>query len=101
MKYKQLKHLRSFDDKPHEGDYVLMHSESGLQFIKEYVESTIGRIKSISYDAKSVIVTYENYPPELKTNFKNGRQFDFSFILHYSKKKEDLERILIQKKYNL
>ena len=102
MKYKQLKHLRTFEiDKPQVGDYVLMNSVSNLQYVSEYILTHIGRITEIYYNGKYVIVRYDA-PPYLEANFKKGlRQFDIDFILHFSKNKEDLETIINSNKYNL
>jgi hypothetical protein len=103
MKYKEMKHLRKFNsDKPQVGDYVLMMSESNSEDVRNFIHSNVGKIKDIDFCNKCVYIIYENVPKHLEANhLKKGRQFDYNFILHRSKNKEDLLMILNQNKYNL
>lgn len=102
MKYKQLKHLRTFElNKPQIGDYVIMSSGSNSYEIKNFIENNIGRIADISYDRYYLYVRYENVPITIKNIFGRARQFNESNVVHISKNEEDLKAIIAQNKYNL
>ena len=131
MKYIRTYEALKFTDKnPKVGDYVLCEEDipkwANDDFIKayDYIATHVGKfvhkIKKVPDQDDDVwgdniyIIEYENVPEEFhkffstterkvknKSKDKYYRRESVSNIKHISKNKEDLERILATKKYNL
>ena len=116
MKHLKLYELYTLQDQPRDpsiGDYVLIRSTCAKKDIVDYVAENIGQISDIrkenNFD-KHITVLYDNLPEYLKKydtfeyseKYKKfGRSFAISQITNISNNKENLEKILIQNKYNL
>lgn len=106
-----------FGDEPEVGDYVICEEVLGNNFsdLMNYLSTHIG--KFIRYaEANDLtdryeypyLIEYKNVYKKIAENFRNGgrkgetcRAMNLSEIKHWSKNKEELESILVAKKYNL
>ena len=105
---------------PKVGDYVICEeipqSTPKFQYadVIEFLKNNIGKIKKISYNPDpnlegverySYIVAYNNIPLSLITYFlsgkNNARRMFKDNIIYWSKDRDELETILLSKKYNV
>ena len=110
---KHLKKYKKVDSEPKFGDYVLfkLNFDNDRQInpfmskVKEFIDNNIGKILKIT--GNSCEVQYENLPYDLRaiakdnstdTIYINKGQHD---ILGFSKRKKDLEPLIVANKYNI
>jgi len=97
MRY--IKKFENMSNDPQIGDYIIVKSD---MFMKgEYsifLDNNIGIISDVQKNI--VVVDFYNYPG-YKNDEKSSRVFNIKEILYYSPNKQDLEAILVSKKYNL
>ena len=101
----KIKRFENISEGPKVGDYVICE-EGNLNF-KDFIESNIGVIyKEDTFRNNKYYVKYKNIPINVKKGFiridnANVRVMYLDEILHFSSNKEELESILVSKKYNL
>jgi len=110
-----MKYIKKFEnhiDIPKIGDYVLIHTNSNIRSVSNFVNNTIGKIIDISSKYTDMFnrenpgvvrVEYDDPPRDIQSWFsdKNKRTFTLEQIVEYGKTKEELEEKLAVKKYNL
>jgi hypothetical protein len=111
-----MKHLKIYEkftiSLPKKGQYVIMKLRDTDATYKEFVENNIGIISAVKTYVRlnpDITVEYENVPEYLfhatwNGKNKDGKTFYFTFIndIEYiSDYKDELESILMSKKYNI
>ena len=96
---------------PKIGDYVIIDPHTPVKEVEDWILNHIGQIIDVEMDFSTdryrYTVKYENIPKGWEDHFsydyheKNIRRTYKFGIEHYSKNKEDLERIIAINKYNL
>jgi hypothetical protein len=106
-----MKYIKKFEyrtKQPKVGDYVLVTDI--YVTIRNFIENNIGQIIEIDKTIElSYCVIFENIPKEYdlyfgvgcKDDVDNCRWFARREILNFSSNKEDIEYLLVAKKYNL
>src|ERR1035437_6352832 len=100
-----MKHLKKFDHNSYTDNYILASNTHFNGKLKDFIENNIGKI--IIYGYSTHRVTYKNIPKDLLSYFYVDDYKNFYVvlaldeILEYSNNIEDLEDILVAKKYNL
>lgn len=98
------------DNRPKEDDYVLINCDQNnfttdYKDFKMFIDNNIGQILNTS--SIFIRVKYKNIPENIFnwfSYFGDGifyRSFQFKDVIAYSKKKKELEHIIIAKNYNL
>ena len=107
-----MKYLKFFENEqiskklPNVGDYVLC-DESFKTELNNFINNNIGKIIKIEHDSHitEYLVEYDLnlIPLGIKKYFiyNNRRLFIIDEITHHSDNKDDLELILLSKKYNI
>jgi len=106
-----MKHIKTFEKlnqkKPQVGDYVICQDEE--DDLISFMNNNIGKIIDISHNDKIPFdIEYENIPSNIQNYFgfnnnikNNNRVMSREEILYWSKNKEDLKQIILQRKYNI
>lgn len=121
---KHIKTYENYNEKPKVGDYILANIKNSIPIAhygeyQEFINNSIGKIIEISYDHSEkeyyLTVKYENIPKNIEFLFHsyleagnisyNGERITTSIfmndIVFYSNNKEEVQKILDAKKYNL
>ena len=96
-----MKYLKTFEDEKwndKEGSYVLLSINK--ENYDNFLNNNIGKITKVYYPGSWFDVEFDDIPEELERMF-GKRNFHTNDIKHISKNREDLEAILLGRKYNI